>query len=278
MAAGRLIFLVMVAFVGAACGDRDDAATGSGASSAAAGSSNAGGASSGTGSTSGGSSSSAGSSTTGAGQSGGGASSAGGSAVGGSAGASNGVVSYTGPGTITDLWRDFCIATLTEDHAVTDDFGTPLFTAKAGEEYLLLYYPEPYASAHAAYLTSGGPLEFGIKPNADHTAFPFTSNCPTDPPGSYFAAFADVSVYAEPELVTKICDLKAGDAVPRDIAANAGYALETPGMGTSIYEIFLNAFSAQCGGAASGYVSVSRIRLFGSDRALVPFKPILADN
>ncbi len=191
--------------------------------------------------------------------------------------ASGGATS-TAPGTITDLWRDFCVATFTEDYMVTDAFGDPVFTVKAGEEYLILDYPSPYTSASLAYLTSSGPLEFDVEPNADNTAFPFTSNCAPEPAGSYFAVFADVSVYAEPELVTKLCDLEPGAAVPRD-NTNAGYVLETPNAGDgSIYEIFLNAFSAQCGGAASGYINVPRTMLFGSNRVLVPFDLISGEN
>jgi hypothetical protein len=191
--------------------------------------------------------------------------------------AGGGGSSSEGPGTITDLWRDLCVATFTMDYPVTDDFGAPLFTARAAEEYLLIRYPGPHASASLAYLTSTGPYEFDVAPNADNTAFPFTTDCPTDlEAASYFAVFADVSVYAEPELVTKICDLEAGEALPRDMTTGAGYGLENSGSDSSIYEVFLNAFSAQCGGAVNGYISVPRIHLFGTARVLVPFQVITA--
>jgi len=158
-----------------------------------------------------------------------------------------------------------------------DPFGAFLFMARAGEEYLLIYYPEPYGRATLAYLTSTGPYGFDVAPNADNTAFPFTTDCPTElAAASYFAVFADVTVYAEAELVTPICELTAGTALPRDSASGAGFGLESSGADVSIYEIFLNAFSPQCGGAASGYISVPRIQLFGSAHVVVPFRVITA--
>jgi hypothetical protein len=214
--------------------------------------------------------------------SGGNANTAGGSSSGGTAGASAGGAgaggnSSEGPGTITDLWRGFCVATFAEDYQVVDPFGASLFTARAGEEYLLISYPAPYASATLAYLTSTGPYEFKVAPNADNTAYPFTTDCPTDlEAASYFAVFADVTVYAEAGLVTPICELAAGTALARDSASSAGFGLESFGDGVSVYEIFLNAFSAQCGGAASGYISVPGIQLFGSGHVVVPFRVITA--
>ena len=85
--------------------------------------------------------------------------------------------------------------------------------------------------------------------------------------------FADVSVYAEAELVTKLCDLEAGTALPRDEGSSSGFALEAIEGGLSVYEIFLNAFSTQCGGAANGYVAVPSFELFGTNYTRVPLRP-----
>jgi len=265
--------VLSIALVCSACGgasEGDDPAPNAGGSTGASGSSNAGGNSSGGGNGGSGDGGAVG------GQSSGGTAAEGGSSAAGAAG--SGVVEETDPGTVTDLWSEFCIATFTEDYAVLDPFGDPMFTAKAGEEYLLLDYPTPYRSATAAYLTSIGPIDFDIEPNTDNTSFPFTSNCAPDPPLTYFAVFADVTVFAEPELVTEICALQAGDAVLRDEMAASGYAVETIGDESAVYEIFLNAFSAQCGGAQNGYVSVPMIHALGSDRVLVPFASVPAEN
>jgi len=291
MALGRafsaeMVGMVLALFVGA-CGQSsrdDDADPHEGGSSGVGGTATTGGSSTG-GATRGGNSNTGGSNT-------GGTSSTGGSTSGGGAGGNGAAAGQSsggtgaggrpadeGPGTITDPWRDFCVATFTEDYPVKNAFMMPLFTARAGEEYLVTYYPEPFTSARLASLTSTGPYEFDVAPNSDHTAFPFTTDCPDDLAAEkYFAVFTDVSVYAEPELATKLCDLPAGTALPRDDATALGYGLEEAGATTSIYEIYLNAFSAQCGGAASGYISVPTIQLFGSAYVVVPFRLIPAPN
>jgi hypothetical protein len=168
------------------------------------------------------------------------------------------------------------VATFTEDYQAKNAFGAPLFTALVGEQYLLISYPQPFFHAQIAYLTSTGPYEVDVEANAAHTGFPFTTDCPMDlQASSYFGVFADVSVYAEPGLVTKLCDLKAGTALPRVLdAMGAGYVLESNSAGSAIYEIFLNAFGPQCGGASNGYVSVPVIQLFGTPHIVVPFQVI----
>ena len=150
----------------------------------------------------------------------------------------------------------------------------PLFTVHAGEEYLLTSYPEPFSSAKIAYLTSTGPYEVDVQPNADHTGFPFSTDCPIDLQArSYFGVFADVSVFAEPGLVTSLCALKQGTVLPRVLdARGAGYVLESESATGDIYEVYLNAFSPQCGGATSGYISVPVMELFGTPHIVVPFR------
>jgi hypothetical protein len=297
MASARALSVGMLALFVGACGQSsgdDETEPHAGGSSSVGGSSNTGGSNTGGsntgGSSSGGGSGTGGTSSTGGGTGGtssrGGSSSTGGSGgAGGTAGQSSGGAGAggrpadEGPGTITDTWSDFCVATFTEDYAVTDAFMKPLFTALTGERYLITYYPEPFSRAKLAYLTSTGPYEFDVEPNSDHTAFPFTTDCPNDLDAEkYFAVFTDVSVFAEPELTTRLCDLSAGTALPHDDASSAGYALEGVGTTSSIYEIYLNAFSAECGGAESGYISVPAIQLFGSAYVVVPFRLIPAPN
>src|SRR5690606_37571368 len=85
-------------------------------------------------------------------------------------------------GTITDHWRSYCIATFTEDHIVRDSFDDALFTAMAGEEYLMGHYGERF-DQHAAtllYLTDRGPKTFEIGAPLGSRDFPFTTNCEFD--------------------------------------------------------------------------------------------------
>jgi hypothetical protein len=130
------------------------------------------------------------------------------------AGAAGGNSVSEGPGTITATWEGYCVATFTEDYLAKDPFGAPLFTALKGEQYLVIYYPEPPFSAKIAYLTSTGPYSVDVAPNAAQTGFPFTTQCPVDEgvSGSYFAVFADVSVYAEPALTNKRLEGRHGAA------------------------------------------------------------------
>jgi hypothetical protein len=158
---------------------------------------------------------------------------------------------------------------------VKDVFQKALLTAHAGEKYLVIRYNDVVATL--AYLTPAGPISFDVDAGAELT-FPFTASCAPNPPHSYFAVFADVSVFAEPQLVTKICDLKNGATVTLDGAKQAGYA-NAPGAGTSfLYEIFLNAFSAQCGGAENGHIRVRSINALGTAQTLVPFEVIAAEK
>lgn len=203
-----------------------------------------------------------------------------GSGSGGSTGGSGGgVIAITEPGTVTNDWDGFCTATLTTDYVVKDDFGKVLFTAKAGETYLLLNYP-PVNGVKAAYLTSAGVFEFKIGSTDANGGYPFTSNCEPAQflPVSYFAVFADVTVYAEAELTTQICQLKAGDHVVREPLVSAGYGAVNSSAAANVYEIFLNAFSPQCANAEHGFISAPTVALFGSNRVLVPFHVIDAEK
>jgi len=178
---------------------------------------------------------------------------------------------------VSEPWDAFCVAAFTMDYQVTDDFQKPLFTARAGEQYLITSYTLDFA-ATLAYLTPSAPLTFGVRVGVD-MKLPFTSNCAPLGSRPYFAVFADVSVFAEPQLTTKICDLAAGAAVPRDPAKNAGYEVEISGAGapSAVYKVFLNAFSSQCGGMDNGYVRVWPFTALGSRRLLAPFELIPAE-
>jgi hypothetical protein len=125
------------------------------------------------------------------------------------------------------------------------------------------------------YLWPGGPEEFDV--TAATTAdFPFTTTCTPSTAAPYYAAFEDVSVFADEALSKKLCDLKAGVALPRTNSASGYSTVTLQFSGPNTFEVFLNAFSAQCGGAASGYVSVQPVRSFTSTTWLVPILSVLA--
>ena len=146
--------------------------------------------------------------------------------------------------------------------------------AKKGEEYLLSEFGDSFGpSAQLIYLWPGGPEEFTIEVNTT-AEFPFTASCPLNTAQPYYAVFEDVTVYADEALSTKLCDLEAGTALPRTNAL-AGYSITTlEFFGPNVYEVYLNAFSAQCG-ADTGYVNVQPVESFDSTTWLVPIIGVL---
>ena len=176
-------------------------------------------------------------------------------------------------GQITDAWRPYCVATFTSDYEATDTFGDSLFLARRGEEYLMADYGDFIGKDHAEllYLTPKGPASFEIEATAGSRAFPFTTSCAFDDTLPYYAAFLDVAVYTTEALTTKLCDLPSGSVLPRNTGAPSGYATSNFDFsGPATYELQLNAFSAQCGGAATGYISVPMTRVFDTNTWLVP--------
>jgi len=190
-------------------------------------------------------------------------------ACGGSDGGASGSVA----GTVTEPWTGFCTATFTEDTQILD-FGEPSFTARAGNEYLLSNFDDSFGGrADLVYLTSAGPDSFEVEPSAAET-WPFTSNCEIGAGVPYYAVFTNVTVYAEQESATRLCQLSAGTALP---AGGSGRGYSFAGAlpnGAATYEVILGAFSAQCG-QDTGYISVPQTRSFDSTTWLVPIIGII---
>jgi hypothetical protein len=181
----------------------------------------------------------------------------------------------SGGGTVTDQWRSYCTATFNADTPVVDAFGDPVFTARTGSEYLIGSYEDFGGQPRVTllYLTGSGPYPVDIESTGG--AFPFTPSCDLAKATSYLGVFYDTSVFADEALTTKLCDLKAGTVLPRT-SAISGYSI-AGGLsfsGPATYELFLNAFSAQCGGAANGYVSVPDTEVLGTTTWLLPVESI----
>jgi hypothetical protein len=179
-----------------------------------------------------------------------------------------------GDGTVTEQWAAFCTATFTKDTPIVDAFDEPMFTAKVGEEYLLADFSDSFGGrAELLYLTSVGPDSFELEPDANG-AWPFTSNCAIGQGAPYYAAFTNVSVFAEKELTTKSCSISAGSVLP---AGNSGrgYAFSSSVGSSATYEVILGPFSEQCQGLAKGYISVPQTRSFNSNTWLVPIAGII---
>jgi hypothetical protein len=180
----------------------------------------------------------------------------------------------SGAGTVTETWASFCTGTFTEDTAILDAFDEPAFTARAGDEYLLADFDDTFGGrAEFLYLTGVGPDSFEVEPGADGS-WPFTSNCAIGAGVPYYAVFENVSVFAEQELETKICDLSAGLVLPAG-SSGRGFAYAGSLGESAIYQLILGPFSAECDGQQSGYIRVPRTSSFGSTTWLVPVAGII---
>ena len=185
-----------------------------------------------------------------------------------------------GGGQVTSEWQSYCVATFVQDYTVVDVFGDTLFHVKAGSEYLVLDYSEWSGEPEAtlAYLSAAGPYDFDVAT----TGAPFTSNCDLENATGYYAAFTDVTVYQDEALTTPLCELTAGTAEPLDGSSMAGSSLvmtdDIDLNGPSTYEIYLNSFSARCGGADTGFVSVPETRVLGVYTWLVPIQVVLGPS
>lgn len=180
----------------------------------------------------------------------------------------------SGNGTTTEQWAGFCTATFTKDTPLVDAFDEPAFTARAGDEFLLSDFRDSFGGrAELLYLTSAGPDSFDVEPNADG-AWPFTSNCTINEGVPYYAVFKSVSVFAEKELTTKVCDLSEGSVLPAGTSGR-GFSFSGTSGQSAIYEVMLGPFSAQCGDLGKGFIRVPQTTSFGATTWLVPITSII---
>lgn len=189
-------------------------------------------------------------------------------------GGSDGGGAGSGDGTVTEQWATFCTATFTKDTPIIDAFDEPMFTAKEGAEFLMADFSDSFGGrAELLYLTSVGPDSFEVEPDANG-GWPFTSNCTISQGVPYYAAFTDVTVFAEKELKTKSCSISAGSVLPAG-SSGRGFAFSGSAGESAIYEVILGPFGEQCQGLMRGYISVPHTRSFNSNTWLVPIAGII---
>ncbi len=180
----------------------------------------------------------------------------------------------SGDGTVTDEWSGFCTGTFTEDTPIEDVFGDVSFTARSGDEYLLAAFDDSFGGrAEFLYLTQVGPDTFEVEPSADGS-WPFSSDCAFGEGVPYYAVFDDVRVYAEEDLVTEICHLRAGASLPAGTSGR-GFSYVGSSGSAAIYNVILGPFAAECGDSNDGYVRVPQTQSFGSTTWLVPIATVI---
>ncbi len=182
-------------------------------------------------------------------------------------------------GFVPEPWSDYCVGTFNRDHAVTDVFGDVIFNAKSGDQYLISDHTGGFGEDRVdlLYLTNAGPYDFDVTPLEETGELPITPSCDLDAAEKYIAAFADVSVYETEAMETKLCDIAQGTALPVEPGLPVGYSAagEIDFSGPSTYEVYLNAFTSDCGDAESGFISVPQTTVLGTTTWLVPLRTIV---
>lgn len=188
-------------------------------------------------------------------------------------GASEGMGGAGNAETTVDDWRDFCVATLTEDYEVLEGNGEGLFTAKAGDEYLVSWLE--LDSAGLVYLAPSGAYDFSIETKGG--LWPATFSCTRGQTTPYWAVFVSTTAFADSDLTTPLCELEAGTQSAFDSTSASG--ITSGGMsGAYFYELRGDALGPKCDGALVGYVEAESTRLFGAARLLPPVGMILGPN
>jgi hypothetical protein len=164
-------------------------------------------------------------------------------------------------------WQSYCVATVTSDTSI-DDFGDTI-ELRAGSQFLVAGYEDGFGDVQVdlLYLTPGGPYGLEIQV-ATAEELPISSNCDLPNAKQYYAVFQDLAVFAEKELTTKLCDLSACTVLPQDNTFISQGVADFSSIDFSgkpqTYEVSLNAFSAQCGGGQSGFISVPSTKVLGT--------------
>ncbi len=156
-----------------------------------------------------------------------------------------------------------CVATFTAEATAVDVFDDTLFTIKSGERYLMKL---DSFGVELLFLSSGGPIDFLV--DAEAGAEPYTTNCQEDAVESIVGVFSDVTVYADLEGTSELCQLSAGTMWP---SAGGGFNLESDLFDDpAIYSVSYEGLAEQCGGADTGYIQAEQIFALGSLRTPSP--------
>ncbi|MEE2758256.1 MAG: hypothetical protein VYA30_16475 [Myxococcota bacterium] len=181
------------------------------------------------------------------------------------------------PGTVTDIWSGFCTATFTVDYAIIDTFDDPLFTARAGETYLVNDFRRFGLEYRASllYLTQSSPITFDVTAS-DETSFPFETNCASDSVSSLLGVFTDSIFYRDEALTDPICELSEGSIAEGllNIRLVSGFGFGA-GSAPAVYKVTLGEFSNDCDGAEDGYVQVRAVNRFGASYFEAPIARVL---
>ena len=168
-------------------------------------------------------------------------------------------------GVVTSMWSEFCTAEFTSDYTVKD-FDDELFTARAGERYLVkdnatnsIGPDGPRVYAELLFLSSTGPFVFEVEAPGGMD-LPITSRCDAGRTTKYFAVFSDTTFYVDDALTEEACTLSAGTY------AMGGGGFSSGGEGNLAfrsasepqrYKVRMSGLADLCNGYSETFVSVA---------------------
>lgn len=173
-----------------------------------------------------------------------------------------------------EVWRSYCIATFSESFDVLAFNNDFLFTAEAGDEFVMSQYSDPSdIEATLLHAAEQGPIDFEIEAADFPNGLPFTSSCEPDAVVRHYAAFADVTLYTTEALDTVLCEIPEGTVLPTSGGGYQAIGIPTAGQDAT-YLLFLGGFETQCG-ASEGYVNVPSSDEFGVALHNIPLRLIV---
>jgi hypothetical protein len=180
-------------------------------------------------------------------------------------------------GQANDYWAQYCVGTFKADHVVLDHFDEEIFSAKAGDRYLIsdLGSNPSAVTIYLLYLQETGADVFDVSSSDGDDALPFTLNCDRATDTQHYGVFADVTVYATQALDRPLCNLAAGRVVPSNGSVPQNDVVGTTEDGAWIYEVSLNNFSPECQNAVTGFIRSPRVEVNGVIKSLLPMRRII---
>lgn len=162
----------------------------------------------------------------------------------------------------------YCTATVTKDVVVKFFSGSDWFTVKTGEKLAQMTNAMSGTAKLLRFTKSGYAYDV-----SDLTSGDFTSNCSEGSEGAEeLVALADVNIYSDPDLTTKICSFTKGQAV---VSSSYGHILVKETLDSSTYELIGDAFSSNCsGGSGKYYASFPSITVNETGTTTTLFAPL----
>jgi hypothetical protein len=148
----------------------------------------------------------------------------------------------------------YCTATVSKD-VVVKFTDRDWFTVKSGEKLTQINVSFAGSTKMLRFTKSGYAYEVSELTSSD-----FTSDCAGGSEGTQeLVALADVSIYSDPELTSKVCSFTKGQAV---VSSSFGTSLAKTTTDGYVYQILGDAFGSGCtSGSGKYYANFPKITI-----------------